>query len=63
MKRNKSSSSGHLEETEIAVYGRTIPLDYIRQQMNNDQDQFLRISSDVEYENLSEEMTSLRFKR
>lgn len=53
MKRNKISSSGQLDETEMAV----------QQQINNDQDQFRRISSDVEYENLSEEMTRLRFER
>lgn len=39
MKRNKISSSGQLDETEMAV----------QQQINNDQDQFRRISSDVEY--------------
>lgn len=50
MKRNKISSSGQLDETEMAVHGRKIPLDYIQQQINNDQDQFRRISSDVEYE-------------
>lgn len=53
MKRNKISSSGQLDETEMAV----------QQQINNDQDQFRRISSDVEYENLSEEMIRLRFER
>lgn len=63
MKRNKISSSGQLDETEMAVHGRKIPLDYIQQQINNDQDQFRRISSDVEYENLSEEMIRLRFER
>lgn len=63
MKSNKISSSGQLEETEIAVHGRKLPLDNIRQQMNNDQDQFLRISSDVEYDNLSEEMIRQRFER
>lgn len=63
MKRNKISSSGQLDETEMAVHGRKIPLDYIQQQINNDQDQFRRISSDVEYENLSEEMICLRFER
>lgn len=39
MKRNKISSSGQLDETEMAVHGRKIPLDYIQQQINNDQDQ------------------------
>lgn len=63
MKSNKISSSGQLDETEMAVHGRKIPLDYIQQQINNDQDQFRRISSDVEYENLSEEMIRLRFER
>lgn len=63
MERNKISSSGQLDETEMAVHGRKIPLDYIQQQINNDQDQFRRISSDVEYENLSEEMIRLRFER
>lgn len=29
IKRNKVSSSGQLKETEIAVHGRKIPLDYI----------------------------------
>lgn len=53
MIRNKISSSGQLDETEMAV----------QQQINNDQDQFRRISSDVEYENLSEEMIRLRFER
>lgn len=53
MKRNKISSSGQLDETEMAV----------QQQINNDQDQFRRISSDVEYEHLSEEMIRLRFER
>lgn len=52
MKRNKISSSGQLDETKMAV----------QQQINNDQDQFRRISSDVEYENLSEEMIRLRFE-
>lgn len=53
MKRNKISSSGQLDETEMAV----------QQQINNDQDQFRRISSNVEYKNLSEEMIRLRFER
>lgn len=61
MKRNKISSSGQLEKTEMAVHGRKIPLDYIQQQINNDRDQFRRISSDVEYENLSEEMIRLKY--
>lgn len=63
MKRNKISFRGQLEETEMAVHGRKIPLDYIQQQINNDQDQFRRISSDVGYENLSEEMIRLKFER
>lgn len=63
MKRNKISSSGQLDETEMAVHGRKIPLDYLQHQINNDQDQFRRISSDVEYDNLSEEMIRLRFER
>lgn len=63
MDRNKISSSGQLEETEIAVPVRKYPQDCIQQQMNNDQDQFLKISSDIEYEKLSEEMIRLRFER
>lgn len=63
MDRNKISSSGQLEETEIAVLVRKYPQDCIQQQMNNDQDQFLKISSDIEYEKLSEEMIRLRFER
>lgn len=63
MDRNKISSSGQLEETEIAVHVRKYPQDCIQQQMNNDQDQFLKISSDIEYEKLSEEMIRLRFER
>ena len=60
-KRNKISKSGKLEETEITVYGRKIPLQNIRIQMNKDQDQFLKIRSDEDYNNLTEEMICQRF--
>lgn len=53
-RRNHITSSGNLEETDVVVHGRKIPLERIRRQMNLDQGLLFRWRKD-DYENLDEE--------
>lgn len=52
IKRNKITATGHLQDTEDTVYGRTIHLDDIRHQMNEDQAELFRGSDEV-YDQMS----------
>lgn len=53
-RRNHITSSGNLEEVDVVVHGRKIPLERIRRQMNLDQGLLIRWRKD-DYENLDEE--------
>uniref|UniRef100_A0A8W8NYK1 Uncharacterized protein n=1 Tax=Magallana gigas TaxID=29159 RepID=A0A8W8NYK1_MAGGI len=61
-RRNHITSSGVLEETEVTVHGRKIPLEHIRRQMNVDQGLLFRWRKD-DYENLDEETILKRFSK
>uniref|UniRef100_A0A8W8L0T5 Uncharacterized protein n=1 Tax=Magallana gigas TaxID=29159 RepID=A0A8W8L0T5_MAGGI len=61
-RRNHITSSGDLEETEVTVHGRKIPLEHIRRQMNVDQGLLFRWRKD-DYENLDEETILKRFSK
>lgn len=52
IKRNKITATGHLQDTDDTVYGRTIHLDDIRHQMNEDQAELFRGSDEV-YDQMS----------
>lgn len=52
IKRNKITSTGHLQDTDVTVYGREIPLDDILHQMNEDQAELFRGSDEV-YDQMS----------
>lgn len=52
IKRNKITATGHLQDTDVTVYGRKIPFDDIRHQMNEDQTELFRGSNEV-YDQMS----------
>ena len=53
-KRNRITSGGILEESDVTVHGRKIPLEHIRRQMNIDHGRFLRWKKE-DYVDLAEE--------
>lgn len=60
-RRNRITSTGVLQETDVVVYGRKIPLERIRRQMNIDQGSYLRWKKE-DYENISSEEVHNRLR-